>query len=132
MAERERAWTPGPWRTGRDQTFRYDEWEIDYPHSCQYRHIGADGEHVAPVALVTALLTAEDDAVVDANARLICAAPDLYEALSAVNKLISEGAVTGFNWQDGDWAQRLFESQQTTSRALAKARSPQAHTKENS
>lgn len=38
--------------------------------------------------------------------------------LRAVQKLISEAAMTGFNWQDGDWPQRLFESQQQTSAVL--------------
>lgn len=52
---------------------------------------------------------------------LIAAAPKLYNALAAVNKLISEAAMTGFNWKDGDWAQRLFDSQQETSTALREA-----------
>lgn len=42
-------------------------------------------------------------------------------ALRNVNKLISEAAMTGFNWKDGDWADRLFHSQQKTSTAIAKA-----------
>lgn len=57
-----------------------------------------------------------------ADARLIAAAPDLYAALEIVNKLIAEAATTGFNWKDGDWADRLFYSQQQTSNALFKAR----------
>jgi len=57
----------------------------------------------------------------DANARLIAAAPDLFEALLAVNVLISEGAAQGFRWDIGDWAERLFHSQQATSAALKKA-----------
>lgn len=52
---------------------------------------------------------------------LIASAPDLLEALKAVNKLISEAAMTGFNWRDGDWAERLFFSQQATSAAIKKA-----------
>ncbi len=42
----------------------------------------------------------------------------LRAALRAVQKLISEAAMTGFNCHDGDWAERLFHSQQATSRAL--------------
>jgi len=57
----------------------------------------------------------------DANARLISAAPDMLAALTKVNKLISEAAMTGFNWRDGDWPEKLFASQQATSRAIAKA-----------
>jgi len=40
-------------------------------------------------------------------------------ALQNVRKLISEAAMTGFNYKDGDWADRLFFSQQETSRAIA-------------
>ena len=58
-----------------------------------------------------------------ANAALIAAAPDLLEALINVRKIITEGALTGFNYKDGDWAPRLFNSQHTTSSAIAKATS---------
>lgn len=44
---------------------------------------------------------------------------DVAKALRNVQKLISEGAATGFNYADGDWAERLYASQQQTSRALA-------------
>ena len=57
----------------------------------------------------------------DANARLISAAPEMLVALANVQKLIAETALTGFNYKDGDWAQRLFESQQVTSRAIKAA-----------
>ena len=57
----------------------------------------------------------------DDDARLMTAAPDMVEALRNVQKLISEAAMTGFNWKDGDWAERLFASQQVTSAALEKA-----------
>ncbi len=56
------------------------------------------------------------------DASLIAAAPEMYEALLAVNKLIAEAALTGFNCHDGDWADRLYQSQQDTSAALRKAR----------
>jgi hypothetical protein len=46
---------------------------------------------------------------------------DMLAALQAVNKLISEAALTGFNCHDGDWAERLFHSQQATSTAIKKA-----------
>lgn len=48
-------------------------------------------------------------------------AHDLFVALDAVNKIIAEGARTGFRPLDGDWAERLFQSQQATSAALRKA-----------
>lgn len=55
------------------------------------------------------------------NAQLIAATPDLLAALSNVRALIAEAAMTGFNWKDGDWAERLFASQQVTSAAIEKA-----------
>ena len=58
----------------------------------------------------------------DEIARLIAAAPDLLEALESVRHIIAEAAVTGFNYKDGDWPERLYESQQATSRAIAKAK----------
>lgn len=58
---------------------------------------------------------------IEANARLIAAAPDLLEALRNVQQLISEAAMTGFNYKTGDWPERLFASQQKTSAALARA-----------
>lgn len=44
---------------------------------------------------------------------------DAGEALKNVRGLISEAAMTGFNHEDGNWPERLFHSQQMTSRALA-------------
>ena len=41
------------------------------------------------------------------------------EALTNVRKIISEAAATGFNCHDGDWAERLYLSQQKTSAALS-------------
>jgi hypothetical protein len=55
------------------------------------------------------------------DARLIAAAPQMLEALRNVQKLISEAAMTGFNCHDGDWAERLFASQQVTSAAIKSA-----------
>jgi hypothetical protein len=63
----------------------------------------------------------DDVSIPVANARLITAAPDLLEALLNVRAIIAEAAMTGFNWQAGDWAERLFASQATTSAAIAKA-----------
>lgn len=57
----------------------------------------------------------------DADALLMTAAPDMLAALQKVNKLIAEAAMTGFNCKDGDWAERLFQSQQATSTAIKKA-----------
>lgn len=42
----------------------------------------------------------------------------LARALENVRKIISDGAMTGFNCHDGDWAERLFASQADTSAVL--------------
>ena len=111
--------TPGPWRVG--QLVSYDG-VSGAPFRCVYR---SDQETALTRIYVWGADRAGETDVAfdcDADAKLIAAAPALYDALANVNKLISEGAATGFNWQDGDWAERLFHSQQDTSKALALAR----------
>jgi hypothetical protein len=67
-----------------------------------------------------------DDAARDILAAIAAlpAAPavdgEVVEALRNVHKLISEAAMTGFNCHDGNWAERLFASQQMTHRILAR------------
>jgi len=46
---------------------------------------------------------------------------ELVEALTSVRSLISDGAEVGFNPFDGDWAERLYFSQQKTRAVLRKA-----------
>lgn len=43
---------------------------------------------------------------------------ELRAALTHVREIIKEGALTGFNCHDGDWAERLFASQGVTFNAL--------------
>jgi len=62
-----------------------------------------------------------DPAQIAADAHLIAAAPEMLYALRNVQKLIAEAAMTGFNCNNGDWAERLFASQQVTSAAVRKA-----------
>lgn len=38
--------------------------------------------------------------------------------LRVTNKIIADGALTGFNPTDGDWAERLFANQQAITKAL--------------
>ena len=57
------------------------------------------------------------------NARCADIAERMAEALEAVRGIISDAALTGFNWKDGDWPDRLFASQQKTSVALSAFRS---------
>jgi hypothetical protein len=62
-----------------------------------------------------------DASVAERIVKAVNAHDDLVAALRAVQKIISEAAMTGFNCHDGDWAERLFFSQQATSAALSKA-----------
>jgi hypothetical protein len=39
-------------------------------------------------------------------------------AVEKTRALVSEAAVTGFNWEDGDWADRLFANQSVLTEAL--------------
>ncbi len=62
----------------------------------------------------------------EANAALIVTAVNQHaallrcaEALREVRALIAAGAMTGFNCHDGDWAEKLFHSQQETSASLS-------------
>lgn len=103
--------TPGPWlaNTGSDGWFEIWSDPVDDKAAKDAFVICARSpiEHRAEASL--------------ANGRLIVAAPDMLAALRNVNKLISEAAMVGFNWKDGDWADRLFASQQVTSAAIRKA-----------
>lgn len=102
------AHTPGPW----DFCKPHHRWMV-YPTSA------LDGGIDYFVA--NAIETEHGEAVAKANARLIATAPEMLAALQNVQKLISEAAMTGFNCHDGDWAERLFASQQLTSKAIWKA-----------
>jgi hypothetical protein len=42
----------------------------------------------------------------------------LEAALVHVRSIIKDGAETGFNWKEGDWAERLYASQGVTHAAL--------------
>ena len=57
-----------------------------------------------------------------ANAHLIAAAPEMYEEIKAFHKLVVEASETGFDINNGDWADKLFSSQGNRYRLLAKAR----------
>ncbi len=46
---------------------------------------------------------------------------ELLTALENVRAIIAEAAMVGFNYKDGDWAQRLYASQQITSDAIKNA-----------
>ena len=42
----------------------------------------------------------------------------LEAALRRTNKIVAEGAATGFNCHDGDWAERLFANQGKITKVL--------------
>ena len=52
------------------------------------------------------------------------AVAELVEALQLVRGIIKDAAMEGFNYQYGDWADRLFRSQADTHAVLAKHASP--------
>lgn len=113
---REQGFTPGPWWAcfAEDQPVAYYRGLVMYVSSDPYITVctGHEGDKSGRIC-------APDEW--EANARLIAAAPELYEALKAVHALIVEGSMTGFNCHSGDWADRLYRSQWETSEALKKA-----------
>lgn len=120
--------TPGPWFVGAWN----GQCHIDHKHgggNCKFdyslivddyfsRHVSAgDANNTLEIA-------GSDEygpVLTRANARLIAAAPDMLAALHNVRSLISEASMTGFNCNNGDWAERLFASQQVTSAAIGQA-----------
>ena len=74
------------------------------------------------VDICSLLKYGKKDGEAKANAHLIAAAPDMYAALVHIREIIAEGAKVGFNPTNGEWAEKLFLSQQKSSRAVKKAR----------
>ncbi len=72
-----RAFTPGPWVEHRDS-----DWSVETVSSNAYKHVGPKGAD--PVAIVVVAHWSAMDDVLDANARLIAAAPELLAALEAL------------------------------------------------
>ncbi len=68
-----------------------------------------------------ATMTSWSNEVDRIDGALIAAAPDMLAALHHVRSIIKDGAMTGFNCLDGDWAERLFASQAVTHAAVTKA-----------
>jgi len=108
MTVHEEKWPPGPWK-------------VAQPWAGFSELRDRDGNLIFGLAAGSAEEKQPDDAL-EAAAHLIEASDTLYDALEKLQALISEGAEFGFNPLEGDWADRLFVSQQETSRALASAR----------
>ena len=124
----EAKFTHGPWSAQRaikpDNTGGYDFAVMDARGKIvaeAFEHVGLSDGSLASMRLPAG---AYDARPVAANAALIAAAPDMFAALRNVQALIVEAAMTGFNCHSGTWAVRLYESQQDTSAALAKANPP--------
>lgn len=103
--------TPAPWKA--------DLHHLQQNGARTYAFVFADG--LVPICGVHVCVEGMPDEEGRANARLIAAAPDLLAALLHVRALIVEGAMTGFNCHDGDWAERLFASQGMSHDAVKKA-----------
>lgn len=99
--------TPGPWNVR--------------PCDEGYRNFDKQDWAIVSDGLLTPCLVWGGFSQGKANAQLIAAAPDLLAALTNVRGLIAEAAMTGFNCRDGDWAERLYVSQQVSSDAIKKA-----------
>ena len=83
--------------------------------------IMADSPNHGCVAEVFKHCSGPEPETITANAHLLSSSPDMHEALTDVQAIISEGAQHGFNPLAGDWADRLFKSNRKTSAALKKA-----------
>jgi hypothetical protein len=68
-----RAFTPGPWKAFYKR--KYDEWHVAMPY-------GGGSSMLCPLA--SDGIEAPDPSQREANAHLIAAAPELYEALDAI------------------------------------------------
>lgn len=108
------AWTAGPWRTDDGE---YDSrWSVDTDGEGEWFTLTAKGRDV-PVAFVTGASRGlhYSDPTTEANARLIAAAPDLYEALAGL---------LDYDEQDEDCAATMAHvaARDAARAALAKAR----------
>lgn len=101
------AHTPGPWTA----CF------MTYDRKVTGFHISA-APHGSTKPICETRFTHEPHEGMEANAHLIAAAPAMRDALLNVRKIIADAAMTGFNWKDGDWVERLFASQAVTSDAI--------------
>lgn len=59
-----------------------------------------------------------------ANEDTLSSEQQLRLAIERTRAIVAEAAMTGFNWKDGDWAERLFANQAALTAALGTAQSP--------
>jgi len=78
--------TPGPWGLG-----NHNDWSVDGPGNYSSWHLLAKGRK-APIAILCEPMKGwrDNDAQLEANARLIAAAPDLLEALTKARGVLRD------------------------------------------
>jgi hypothetical protein len=118
--------TKGEWRVELSKHGNIESAMVFYPHGfltsanvIKNDESRLEGESWVAMRKRTAAQRKANELESIANMHLIAAAPDMYDALKDLNKLIAEGAEHGFT--DHDWMERLFFSQRKTSAALRKA-----------
>ena len=95
-------WTPGPWKAANHGIV-------------QRNYLDIDGETSTEIVATAAFSIRKSHAEVDANARLIAAAPDLYKALSLLMEWIEK--------RDASWIiEETQEAADLSRSALARAR----------
>lgn len=104
--------TPGPWH-----------WKASLGRTEMPVLLGADALPVCDFGMSETYYPVEGTPPEEADARLIAAAPELYEALEATHRLISAFALSGFT--DDEDGRALYLNQGRISRTLAKARGEQ-------
>lgn len=105
--------TPTPWQIGITL----------YPYVHFYGPSDVAGFSVAIGSCVTSFGKENDEANAAFIVKACNAHDELVAALENVRSIISDGAMTGFNCMDGDWADSLFASQHITSAVLKQVKS---------
>lgn len=109
--------TPGPWRTKAEQY----RWADNYARLV----FGPDANDGTPVAAACDLNRTDRDAEVEANARLIAVAPEMYALLDRLHADLARYAkMTEEAWSSGSIA--FGSMADDCSRLLAKARGESA------
>lgn len=82
--------TPGPWVGKVDGIYPETDWSADHEHASTASWVAINAPNGSTVALAT--ITGWNDDKLEANARLIAAAPDLLQALEYIGRFIDPTA----------------------------------------
>ena len=74
----------------------------------------ADIEHAVAMRYCTVC----EEMIRDGDRHEACRIANLEGVLQETQRLVTAGAMTGFNRHDGDWAERLYRNQGSIDRAL--------------